>query len=151
MKPMLLVTVLMAFLAGSTQALAGGGHGHGGYSGCGHGCGGGYYPRGGYYYPRGGYYYGPYYGHHNNNNNSNSSVAYALGGLVLGGLLTNAYNQSRAPRTVYVQQAQPAQVVAAPQQGRRLVRDLSGNCYERTTDSAGNELRTELPASACNW
>jgi hypothetical protein len=41
-------------------------------------------------------------------------------------------------------------VVAAPQ-GRHLLRDLNGNCFERTTDANGNELRTELPPSQCNW
>ena len=42
-----------------------------------------------------------------------------------------------------------APVVATP--GRRLLRDLDGRCYERSLDADGNELRTELPSSACNW
>ena len=148
MKSIAMATLLVALLGGSTTALAGG-NGHG----CGYNCGGGgYYP--GY---RPGGYYRPYYGYqHKNNNNSNDSWAYALGGLVLGSVLTNAYNNNRAQQPVYVEQTtttyQPVQVqrviVAQP---RHLLRDLNGNCFERTTDSAGNELRTELPPSACNW
>lgn len=98
----------------------------------------------GYPYPA---YYGygyPYYGHHNNNNNSDWPV-YLIGGAVLGSVLTNVYHDSQA------QLVAPATQVYAPPQGRHLLRDLNGNCYERTTDAAGNELRTELPASECNW
>jgi len=124
-----------------------------GYNG--HGYGGYYPPR---YYPYRPYYayrpYTPYYGypyypqHHNNNHGE--SAAYLVGGLVVGSLLTNAYNKSQQNAYYGQQTTQPIQVVATPQ-GRRLLRDLNGNCYERTTDGAGNELRTELPASACNW
>jgi hypothetical protein len=90
-------------------------------------------------------YYGyPYnYGHHNNNNNSDWP-AYLIGGAVLGSVLTNVYQNSQA------QYAPANQVITAPQ-GRRLLRDLNGNCYERMTDANGNELRTELPPSQCNW
>jgi hypothetical protein len=141
-------------LGGSNVALADGhGRGHGcGYYNCG---GGGYY--GGYHRAP---YYRPYYGYpqHKNNNNSNDSWAYALGGLVLGSVLTNAYNQNRAPQpqTVLVEQTtttyQPVQVQrTVVMQPRRLLRDLNGNCYERITDAAGNELRNQLPPSECNW
>ena len=86
-----------------------------------------------------------YYGHHHNNNNNSDWPAYLVGGAILGSVLTNVYHNSQA------QQVAPAnQVIAAPQ-GRRLLRDLNGNCYERTTDGYGNELRTELPPSQCNW
>jgi hypothetical protein len=149
MKPIVLATLLAVSLGGSNVALAGG-KGHGcGYSNCG----GGYYP--GY---RPGGYYRPYYGspQHKNNNNSNDSWAYALGGLVLGSVITNAYNnRAPQPQATYVETTttyQPVQVqrviVAQP---RHLLRDLNGNCYERTTDAAGNELRTQLPPSDCNW
>jgi hypothetical protein len=157
MKPIVLATLVAALLVGSTEALAGNGGYHGGYNGHGgnykHG---GYYGHGGGYYYRPGYYrypyYGyPYYGYHQNNNNYNNGVYYALGGLVLGSILTNTYYQNRvATQPVYVQQTyQPARVVVP--QGRHLVRDLNGNCFERTTDAAGNELRTELPPADCNW
>ena len=120
----------------------------------------GWYGHAGYYYPRpyyghpyypyrpvGGYYgYPYYYGQHHNNNNNSDWPAYLIGGAILGSVLTNVYHDSQAQ-----QYAAPAnQVIVAPQ-GRRLLRDLNGNCYERSTDSAGNELRTELPPSECNW
>jgi hypothetical protein len=137
MKSIALVALVTLSLAGAGEAMAGG-------KGCGYyGCGGGYY-HGRPYYPYGGYYYG--YPQHKNNNNSNSSVAYAIGGLALGAILMNAYSQNRAPS--YTQQSY--QAPPAPQ-GRHLVRDLNGKCYERTVDASGNELRTELPPSACNW
>lgn len=120
----------------------------------------GWYGHPGYYYPRPYYahaypYYGyrPYpayygypahYGHHDHDNNSDWP-AYLIGGAILGSVLTNVYHNSQE------QQYAPAnQVVVAPQ-GRHLLRDLNGNCFERTTDANGNELRTELPASQCNW
>lgn len=156
MKSIALATLLFAFLGGSNTALAGG-KGHGcGYNNCG---GGGHNQGYNSGYRHGGYYR-PYYGYpqHKNNNNSNDSWAYALGGLVLGSVLTNTYNNNRAPQpqTVYVEQTtyQPVQVQVQRvivTQPRHLLRDLSGNCYERTTDGAGNELRTQLPASECNW
>jgi hypothetical protein len=112
-----------------------------------------YYPAPYYgraYYPRAvGYpaYYGYpyYYGNHHNNDNNSDWPAYLIGGAVLGSVLTNVYHNAQ------VQQVPAQQVVVAPQQGRRLLRDLNGNCYDRSTDANGNELRTELPPSACNW
>jgi hypothetical protein len=149
MKPIVLATLVVALLVGSTEALAGNGfyHGGNGYRGAYHGHGGYYGHGGGYYGPA----YYPYYGYHHNNNNYNNGAYYALGGLVLGSILTNTYYQNRVvTQPVYVQQTyQPPRVVVA--QGRHLIRDLSGNCYERTTDGAGNELRTELPPGDCNW
>ena len=32
-----------------------------------------------------------------------------------------------------------------------LLRDVQGRCFEREYDSRGNEMRTELPSSACNF
>ena len=127
----------------------------------------GYYPARPYYYPyrphyyrpvaypyygyHGGYY--PYYQHHNNNNHSDWP-AYVAGGLIVGALLTNAYNKSQAnsySNGYYSQQSAPTAAPVGTVQGRRLLRDINGNCYERQTDNAGNEMRTELPASECNW
>jgi hypothetical protein len=105
-----------------------------------------YYPYRPYAYPAYPAYYGyPYYGHHHNNNNNSDWPAYLIGGAVLGSVLTNIYHDSQ------VQQPAPINQVYSPPQGRHLLRDLNGNCYERSVDSAGNEMRTELPASACNW
>ena len=103
-----------------------------------------YYPYRPIGYPYPAYYgYGyPYYGHHNNNNNSDWPL-YLVGGAVLGSVLTNVYHDSQ------VQQVAPTQVYAP--QGRHLLRDLNGNCFDRGTDSSGNEYRTQLPASECNW
>src|SRR5262245_19780065 len=104
-----------------------------------------------------GYYWGGYH-HHSHND----AAAYLVGGLLVGGLVTNAYYAARPAyvypaSTVMYREATYAvpppvvitQGVAAP--GHHLLRDLEGRCYERSTDSAGNELRTELPPSACNW
>jgi hypothetical protein len=117
-----------------------------------------YYPYRPYYYPYyrpvgypypyyGGYGYYPYY-HHNNNNNSDWP-AYLAGGLIVGALAANAYNNSQA-RTYSYPQAAPATPIGSVQ-GRHLLRDLNGKCYERQTDANGNEMRTELPPSECNW
>ena len=166
---------MVAFIAAASLMAAaptfadGGGRGHGGYHG-GHGnghyghyrgYGGGYkgYRYAGYgnywrgYRP---YRYAPYYGYYNNNHSD--EAAYLVGGLVVGSLLTNAYYRSQQT-PVYTTQTvvQPAPVVVQSTQvvgqgqGRRLLRDLNGDCFERTTDAAGNELRTQLPASECNW
>jgi len=125
----------------------------------------GYYPYRPYYYPYrpvgypypyyGGYYggYYPYYQHHNNDNHSDWP-AYLAGGLIVGALLTNAYNQSQANVYSYPQASYPQTAPATPMgsvQGRHLLRDLNGKCYERQTDANGNEMRTELPPSECNW
>ncbi len=159
-----------ALMAAAPAFADGGGRGHGGYHG-GHGNGhyGHYRGHGGYGYKgyryagygtywRGyrPYRYAPYYGYYNNNDND--EAAYLVGGLVVGSLLTNAYYRSQQT-PVYTTQTvvQPAPVVVQSTQvvvqgqGRRLLRDLNGDCFERTTDAAGNELRTQLPASECNW
>ena len=36
-------------------------------------------------------------------------------------------------------------------QGVSLLRDSNGNCFERVRDRFGNETRTELPRSSCNF
>ena len=121
-----------------------------------------YYPARPYYYPYRPYYYHPvgnpypyyggyypYYQHHNNNNHSDWP-AYLAGGLIVGALAMNAYNHSQTTTHTYTQTT-PAAPVGSSVQGRHLLRDLSGKCYERQTDANGNEMRTELPASECNW
>ena len=35
--------------------------------------------------------------------------------------------------------------------GRRLLRDLEGNCFERIVDEQGNEIRVQLEAEQCNF
>ena len=105
---------------------------------------------GGHGYHGGYRYHG--HGHHKNNNNKSDEWAWALGGLLLGGIVAHGISQAST---------QPAVVESAPVYtppypssstgGRRLLRDLEGRCYDVGTDSYGNEIRTELPPSACNW
>ena len=89
-----------------------------------------------------------------------------LGGVVLGSLLTSSirdYDRPRNLRTyttvrstpvvrsreiVYVNRATPRR--PAPS-GRRLLRDLDGNCFEITRQADGDELRTQLHPSACDF
>ncbi|HTO57125.1 MAG TPA: hypothetical protein VMJ74_04990 [Pseudomonadales bacterium] len=94
-------------------------------------------------------YYGYYPAPHKNNNNKTEWPAYLAGGVILGALLTNMFQGSRP--TAYYDNSQPTPPSAPQAQGRRLFRDANGNCYERQTDSYGNELSNELPPSACNW
>jgi len=35
--------------------------------------------------------------------------------------------------------------------GRRLLRDLEGNCFERNVDEEGNEIRVQLQSQECNF
>jgi len=35
--------------------------------------------------------------------------------------------------------------------GRNLLKDLQGNCFERSYDSRGRENRVQLPDTACSW
>lgn len=61
------------------------------------------------------------------------------------------YNQ---PTVVYVND-RPTTTTRVVTTGRvsetSLLRDLYGDCYERTIDSRGRETRTRLPDSACNF
>jgi len=60
----------------------------------------------------------------------------------------------QAPRVI-IQQAPPVVMqqdnYAAPSSSPSLLRDRYGRCYERSFNTLGTELRTELPASACNF
>lgn len=52
----------------------------------------------------------------------------------------------REPSVVVVRE--PVQVRHS---GRSLLRDLEGNCFERSTDDRGNEVRIQLPDRACDF
>ena len=82
-----------------------------------------------------------------------------LGGLVLGSLLSY-------PRTYQRPIYRPIPVAdtyrtnggdvrvysSAPvTTGRRLLRDLEGNCFERNSDEEGNEIRVQLDPSECDF
>jgi hypothetical protein len=142
MKSVLLTMLSLVFLVCNNPALADRNSHIGSVS----------YGYSGYNYNYGGYYYPPPYYGYSHHHNSNNEAAYALGGLVVGSLLTNAYLQHRVVQPVYVEQRYqvPARVIVV-QQPHRLLRDITGHCYERITDVAGNELLAELSPSACNW
>jgi hypothetical protein len=136
--------LMLAMLATNPAAYADGWHGNGNHDDD-HGHGSWHNPG---YHPAPVRPYYPYYPYpqHKNNNNHTEWPAYLVGGLVLGALLTNAFPGSRPAQYADNVPSSPPGL-----QGRRLFRDANGNCYERRTDSAGNELSTELPASACDW
>ena len=129
MKRLIAGLVACAMLIATPAAFAGDRGWHGG----GHGY-------NGYRYYRGGH-------HHNNNDDE---WAWALGGLVLGGIVGHSIGQAR-PQSAVIQPSPVYSEPYPPVTGRRLLRDLEGRCYDISTDTAGNELRTELPPSACNW
>ena len=93
-----------------------------------------------------------------------------IGGLVLGSLLNQATANRPATEVVYrnppvrtrtlISTRQPARsrsVISSSsprstlinQNGRRLLRDIEGNCFERTRNTAGEELRVQLDPAEC--
>jgi len=104
--------------------------------------------------------YGNYYPHRRGHDSGSF-----LGGLVLGSLFnypryssrnveTIVYRDAPATRTreiVYVDRAQARNTAAPVASGRRLLRDLEGNCFERNVDEQGNEIRVQLEAQECNF
>ena len=88
-----------------------------------------------------------------------------FGGLVLGSLLSYPSYSSRRydnvsyrsrPVTqtreiVYVNNSSNRTSSAPVASGRRLLRDLEGNCFERVVDEEGNEVRLQLEAEECNF
>lgn len=94
-------------------------------------------------------------------------AGYFVGGLVLGSLLSAPrYYERPVERVVYrsapvVTQREVVVVrnsvnntSASNNQiasGRRLLRDLEGNCFERNVDEEGNEIRVQLEAQECNF
>jgi hypothetical protein len=132
--------VASSMLIATPAAFAGGGYDRGWHRG--HGWNGGH----SYYYPR-----YKYYGHRHHNNNNDDDWVWALGGLLVGGIVAHGISQATHPRPVAVTTSTVYGQPYPPASGRRLLRDMEGRCYEVSTDSAGYELRTELPPSACNW
>ena len=102
-----------------------------------------------------------YYGNYGRGYDSGSF----FGGLVLGSLFNSFRHSSRDVETVvyrnappnstrkivYVDQAQTRSAAAPVASGRRLLRDLEGNCFERIVDDQGNEIRVQLEAQECNF
>lgn len=104
--------------------------------------------------------YGNYYSRHRGYNSGSF-----FGGLVLGSLFSYPRYSSRntetvvyrnAPTTrtreiVYVDRPQTRSAAAPVASGRRLLRDLEGNCFERVVDQQGDEIRVQLEAQECNY
>lgn len=82
-----------------------------------------------------------------------------LGGIVLGSVLGHGIASARADERVYygapvqsrttVIRRTPVSPVATSQ--RRLLRDLSGRCFEIFRDGGGTETRVELDPSVCDF
>ena len=93
-----------------------------------------------------------------------------IGGLMLGSLLNQAIANRSTSKGVYrnpavrtrtlISTGQPARSRSSisssrprstliNKNGRRLLRDLEGKCYERTENTAGEELRIELEPAEC--
>tara|TARA_B110000858_G_scaffold77483_1_gene89789 strand:- start:27815 stop:28378 length:564 start_codon:yes stop_codon:yes gene_type:complete len=104
--------------------------------------------------------YGNYYSRHRGYDSGSF-----VGGLVLGSLFNYPRYSSRnvetivyrdAPATrvreiVYADQAQTRGTATPVASGRRLLRDLEGNCFERIVDEQGDEIRVQLEAQECNF
>ncbi|MEX0618033.1 MAG: hypothetical protein WDZ76_10730 [Pseudohongiellaceae bacterium] len=97
---------------------------------------------------------------------SHSSGSF-LGGLVLGSLLSSSHYPTRTVRhetvryvrpapvvtrdTVYVEQPARTATVSPTPVRRSLLRDLEGNCFERSVDSGGTEIRVQVDARQCDF
>lgn len=109
-----------------------------------------YYSPGRYY---GGNYFGFSYGNYGyRRHRRHNDLGYLVGGLVLGSLLSSSSYREPVTRTrevVYIKQSASRSTPLTT--GRRLLKDLEGNCFERKTDSNGDEIRVQLEASECNF
>jgi len=86
-----------------------------------------------------------------------------VGGIVLGSLLSQPRRSHRHYDTVTYRRPvtttrevvyvnRNSQGSSSPvASGRRLLKDLEGNCFERIVDEDGNEIRVQLPSSECNF
>lgn len=95
-----------------------------------------------------------------------------IGGLMLGSLINQAIANRSTSKGVYRnpqmrtrtiistgQSARSRSVISSSrprstlinQNGRRLLRDLEGKCYERAENTAGEELRIELDPAECAY
>lgn len=104
-----------------------------------------------------------YYPRHYQRTRYSGDAGYFVGGLVLGSLLTYPrYTPAPIERVVYRSEPvvrtrevvvvnQPTRVSAPVATGRRLLRDLDGDCFERFVDEAGDEIRVQLPAEECQF
>ncbi|MEQ8952513.1 MAG: hypothetical protein RL120_00125 [Gammaproteobacteria bacterium] len=117
----------------------------------------------GYNHHRSGAYWGVSFGNHYGYNRYHRHGHYDggafVGGLVLGSLLSYpSYTSSRYETVRYVKRpvVRSREVVYVRQAatrtqatGRRLLRDLDGNCFERVIDASGDEIRVQLDPAEC--
>ena len=107
-------------------------------------------------------HYRPHYRpQHHHHHRDGYRGAYLLGGVALGAVLADAFSHrepdvvyvesSRYPRTRVIYRDRPVSTTVISESEWSLTRDLEGNCFEITTDAAGNELRTQVPESDCDW
>ena len=163
MKKLIIGVSLIAALILAQTASADSRHHRRGYDR--HGYSSHYYPRANpyhfgasrrHYFPRsyyGGSHFGFSYGHYGyRRHRQHNDLGYLVGGLVLGSLLSSTSYREPLTRTreiVYVKQS--ASRSAPLNTGRRLLKDLQGNCFERKSDGNGNEIRVQLEASECSF
>ena len=57
----------------------------------------------------------------------------------------------RGGEVVYVNRTTASPSSTAVASGRRLLRDIEGNCFERVIDAEGNEIRAQIEASECDF
>lgn len=103
--------------------------------------------------------YGRYSRYHNRRH-AEFDASSLVGGIVLGSILSNAWQQASAPR-YRTRTVVRSREVLAPKTvvdfrpstvtRRRLLRDLAGNCYEISYTSGGSELRTQIDPSICDY
>ncbi len=166
MKKLILSLSVIAVLVISQSASADSRYGRRGYSGY-YGDYGNYYPSRynsyNYGYRRGGSYfdfgYGGYYPRYRRRHYDSGAF---VGGLVLGSLLSYPRYSRRYDRVTYTRPVTRTREVVYVKNrtsgsstpvasGRRLLRDLEGNCFERNVDEDGNEIRIQLEASECSF
>ncbi len=166
MKKLILSLSVIAVLVISQSASADSRYGRRGYSGY-YGDYGNYYPSRynsyNYGYRRGGSYfdfgYGGYYPRYRRRHYDSGAF---VGGLVLGSLLSYPRYSWRYDRVTYTRPVTRTREVVYVKNrtsgsstpvasGRRLLRDLEGNCFERNVDEDGNEIRIQLEASECSF
>ena len=105
----------------------------------------------GYSHHNGGHYYGHGYRYGHGHHGHNDEAAYLFGGLVLGSILTHAYERRHQPYVVHESRVVQNAVVVERRVSRRLFKDRNGNCYEKNFNSAGDELLIELDPNECAW
>jgi|GEM_PF-2013448 len=113
-----------------------------------------------------GYYYNDGWSRHHydrsHRRDRNKEGLYLLGGVLIGSLVTHAIHESRRePRVsrqpVYretVYESSPvvrSTRIARSADGRRLLRDRNGDCFERTTSAYGESVLVEVDHRECAW